>query len=154
MKKAELLSILQLLKEARSKLCSDFLEENPSIFIPIYQHENDINMMSVSVEYYLLEWINFHFSLFSKSYNATSTQYLLFIKAMSSLLNNIMGGKKDDAGNDSGFIFKLMRDKQAFLSQIFELSDKSDVNYRKLLLSSIKDRVLFKRKFETLQGEE
>lgn len=152
-KKDELLSLLQLLKDARNKLLSDFYEENPSIFVPIYKYEDDDNMMNVSVEYYILEWINFHFALFSRSCNAASAEYLSFIKIMSSLFDNRMAKEKDAVVNDSGFIFELMQDKQKLLNKIFELNDKSEINYRKLLHSSIKDKALFRRKFETLQGE-
>ncbi|MEA3543934.1 MAG: DUF2600 family protein [Thermodesulfobacteriota bacterium] len=153
MKKDELLSLLQVFKDARNKLVSDFLEEDSNIFIPIYRYEDDSNMTQNSIEYYFLQCFNFHFKLFSERYDTSSPQYLAFIKAMSSLLDCYIAKDKDDIANDSGFIFRLMQDKQEHLTKIFELNDKSESNYRKLLHYSSKDKALFERKFKTLQGE-
>ncbi|MGI6446036.1 MAG: hypothetical protein ACOX2I_10080 [Candidatus Ozemobacteraceae bacterium] len=152
MKNDELLSLLQIFKDARKKLVSDFLEENSNIYIPIYRYEDDSSMTQNSIEYYFLQWFNFHFKLFSECYDTSSCQYLSFIKAMSSLLDNLIANDKDDITNDSGFIFRLMQDKQELLNKIFELNDKSETNYRKLLHYSSKDKALFERKFKTLQG--
>lgn len=152
MKNEELLSLLQIFKDARNKLVSDFLEENSNIFIPIYRYEDDSNMTQNSIEFYFLQWFNFHFKLFSERYNASSSLYLSFIRAMSSLSNNLITKDKNDINNDSGFILWLLQDKKEFLNRIFELSDKSEKNYRKLLHYLSKDKALFERKLKTLQG--
>lgn len=147
MKECELLRLLHLLQGARNKLVSDFIGGSPDIFIPIYKYEDNENMMNLHVEYYFLEWVNYHFSLFVESHDASSPLYLLFIKTMLSLIGRHVTSEKDGAPNEHFPAFDLLKEKQRFLSKVIEADDRSEVNFRKLLHFSSKDKALFNRKF-------
>lgn len=152
MNNEDLFDILNLFKIGRKKILLDFLEASPEIFIPIFKYEDDVNMMNVSIEYWLLEWINYHFELFSKIFDISSPKYLVFVKAMSSLLESHMPKDKVTESGDNGFVFELMRDKQKILERIFTVNDKSELLYKKLLCLSLRDKALFKRMLESLKG--
>lgn len=151
MKKDELLEILCIFKDARKKLISDFVnEEELEIFIPIFKYENNKNMMSISLEKYLLMWINYHFLLIE---NRKSHIKKFVLKQMKQLLKVFSVSDKSNNCYSHIIFFDLIKQKQKILDDILAVDDKSKIKFNKLLYQSQKDKALFERKIKQMEDK-
>lgn len=152
MDKNKLTELLSIFKYARKKLISDFVNEEPNIFIPMFKYEDNDLLMGFSIEDYFISWINHHFVLYDRYSDRSSPNYHLFINKMELLLSQYIE-QKNKLIDDSDIIITLLKDKRKILKNILIMSDKSEVNYNKLLHSYEKDKALFERRIKSLKED-
>jgi len=101
------LSVLDVLKLARSKLINDFLEREPAIFVPMFKYENDMALMNLALERYFVSWINLHFQLWH-NHSKCAKSNKIFLKTMKTLLEKYSSDLKKCEFSDDRFIFNLL----------------------------------------------
>lgn len=66
MKHSDIESLLSVFKQAREQLVWDFNNENIEIYDAMFRYEKDEKLMYLSIDKYIMSWIDSHFNLFDR----------------------------------------------------------------------------------------
>jgi hypothetical protein len=148
MDKNKLLDVLEIFKHSREKLSYDFISENVEIFKPMFQYENEQELMYLAVEKYFIGYINYHF-LLSEKYDSIEIEFgeamLKFLKEINVSFSN------SELTASKGLFLQLLSSKIVFLNDLIGISFESNKKLNKLSYSYQKDKTLFDRKIKQLK---
>ncbi len=146
----DFISIMNVLKVSRSKLVSDFLNREPSIFLPMFKYENNPTLMNIAIESYFISWINFHFYIWRKNISAQVSDKI-FMQTMNRFLRKYLSDIKKRDSIELKFFNDLIEKKIGLLNRLMYIDEQSDNNFNLLIMEYEKDKALYKRKITDLQ---
>lgn len=142
MKKNTLLDLLSIFSDSREKLVSDFMKESIEIYRPMFEYEENEELMTLAIEKYFIGYINYHFKLFINYENIDEE----FNKAMLSFIKKFDINVSDvNLLNGTDLFSNLIQQKQNILEEIINIGNKDNNKYNRLAYSYQKDKTLFDR---------
>lgn len=156
MKHSELELLLNVFKQAREQLVWDLSNENIEIYESMFRYEKDKQSICLSIDKYLISWIDFHFNIFETlSENNTKEELIkTFTNKMLLLIQKSeLSIKSSEIDRGSQLFFDVLYEKRELLKKISDATIKADNNYKKLLYMHQKDKALFERQLSKLLGE-
>lgn len=151
MDRNKLLDVLEIFKHSREKLYHDFINEDVEIFKPMFQYENEQELMVLAIEKYFIGYINNHF-LLSEKYDSIEIE---FGEAMLKFLKEInVNFSNEELITSKGLFLELLSSKIVFLNSLISVGFESNKKLNKLSYSYQKDKTLFDRKIRQLKGNE
>ncbi len=146
----ELVSLLSIFRLSREKLVDDFIKEDVEIFSSMFEYENDIELMRLSIDKYFTSYINYHFQVSLKFENINKE----FSHAMLKFLRNFgvqVRNTKLEKGKE--FFFSIMHKKEKLLEEIINTGRIDSKRYNTLIYSYLKDKALFDRKINVVSED-
>lgn len=156
MKQNELETLLDVFKRAREQLAWDFNNENIEIYDAMFRYEQDEQLMYLSIDKYIMSWIDSHFNLFERLTENNAEDGLIreFTKKMLLFIQKSeLSIKASEIKRGNQLFFDLLFEKKQVLQQLSDIAIKADNNYKKLVYIHQKDKALFERKLLELAGE-
>ena len=142
MKKNTLLDLLSIFSDSREKLVSDFINESIEIYRPMFEYEENEELMTLAIEKYFIGYVNYHFELFVNYENIDEE----FNKAMLSFIKKFNINVSDvNLLNATDLFSNLIQQKQNILEEIINIGNKDNNKYNQLAYSYQKDKTLFDR---------
>ncbi len=142
MKKNTLLDLLSIFSDSREKLVSDFMKESIEIYRPMFEYEENEELMTLAIEKYFIGYINYHFKLFINYKNIDEE----FNKAMLSFIKKFDINISDvNLLNSTDLFSNLIQQKENILEEIINIGNKDNNKYKQLAYSYQKDKTLFDR---------
>ena len=150
MDKNTLIDILTILKKGRKKLLYDFINEKTDIFEAMFKYEDDEQLMSLVIDKYFTEYINYHFELLKEIQNNHNLE-INFSKVMLEFINHFDNLNKNSRYSEKLY-YKILQDKKNILEELISIgcSDREKFNQLKYIYQ--KDKRLFDREIK-LVGE-
>ncbi len=146
----KLIDLLTIFKQGREKLSQDFLNEDVEIFEPMFKYENNNELMSLAIEKYFTEYINYHFKIFTKCKNIDTE----FSKAMLSFIKKFHINVTDlNLDNGKELFYSIIQQKESLLKEMINIGDIDNEKFNKLSYCYHKDKTLFDREINKLQGK-
>jgi radical SAM superfamily enzyme len=149
---------LIILRNLRKKLLNDFVEKNPEIYIPSFKYENKYTQLDLSINKYIISWVNQHISsyvVYLKELNVAYDEIGIIINEfITSAYRNILIGITQNTKLDSvsnTMLKEVANGQLKSLEQILELGDLTDQNFNTILIEYEKDKALFDRKIKELK---
>lgn len=142
--------VLHVLKMARGRLVSDFKNEEPNVYLPMFKYEGDSELMSLTIEKYFTSWVNFHFYLWHKHYSGHSGRQ--FYKAIKNLIIKLTENIGEMNSYNQEFYSNLIYSKIDLLDGLIRVGEKDNKRRNALLLEYEKDKALFEREINRLAG--
>lgn len=151
--KENLLDVLEVFKEGRNSLVLRLTSEEPELFGSLFEYEENVNLMALVMEKEYILWINEHFQIFDKICGSTenSETFTLFKELVFKLIESkIIEYSANNDISSKELCISLLQDKREILQGFIGVASKNERNYKKLLYSYQKDKVLFDREFKRL----
>lgn len=141
------------LKKMRGLLADMFIKEDPDIFKPMFDFEEDSTLTKLSIEKNKVTWLDAHWSEFDNFLSdktlpeeAKSLVIAEFAQNFLHLLNSY-----EVCTDLTEFSRHLLREKQTVLKKIIKAGEKHTDMFNKLIYSHGRDRRLFDRKIKDYQ---
>jgi len=145
----KLINLLEIFKQSRERLSYDFLNENIEIFEPMFKYENENELMNLAMEKYFTGYINYHFEIFS-NYKDMDVE---FSKAMLSFVKDFsIGVTNSNLDNGKELFYMIIQQKESFLNELIHVGNIDSDKFNKLSYSYQKDKTLFDREINKIQG--
>jgi len=151
--KENLLDVLEVFKEGRNSLVLRLTSEEPELFGSLFEYEENTNLMALVMEKEYILWINEHFQIFDKFCESRENleTFTIFKELVFKLIENkIIEYSANNDISSKEFCISLLQDKREILQDFIGVASKNERNYKKLLYSYQKDKVLFDREFKRL----
>jgi len=151
--KENLLDVLEVFKEGRNSLVLRLTSEEPELFGNLFEYEENTSLMALVMEKEYILWINEHFQIFDKFCGSkeNSETFTLFKELVFKLIENkIIEYNANNDISSKDLCISLLQDKREILQDFIGVASKNERNYKKLLYSYQKDKVLFDREFKRL----
>lgn len=147
---SKLINLLEIFKQSREKLSHDFLNEHIEIFEPMFKYENENELMNLAIEKYFTGYINYHFEVFTSYTNID----IEFSKAMLSFIKDFNINVTDsNLDNGKELFYTIIQQKESFLKEMINIGNIDNERFNKLSYSYHKDKTLFDREINKIQGK-
>lgn len=152
----ELLSLLWVMKKARTDLASRSEYEDPELFKNFFEFERQQDMLNLAFEREFNLWVDKHFKIIDshEEFKVSEPVSNKFNKLMVSLVEDRV--LKTETSTDIAskeFCISLLSEKKGLLDSLIQINDKSNKYYKRLLYSYQKDKALFEREFNKLMEQ-
>jgi len=142
MKPTNLTNLLSIFKQSREKMALDFINEDIELFNAMFKYEDNSELMDLTIEKYLIRFINYHFEIFKQSESVDED----FNKTMLKFLEEF----NINTSNKNLFLM-LIEEKKFLLEEIIKIGDKNTIKYNKLAYSYEKEKRLFDREIQKMK---
>jgi hypothetical protein len=115
MTKGKLLKVLSIFKKSREEIANDFIGENIEVYTPMFEYENDTELMKLAISKYFTGYVNLHFEIameFSDIDKEFSKAMLVFLKSLNVKITDT------NMPNGKDFFSSIMLEKQRILEEI------------------------------------
>ena len=156
MNKSDLLILLRIHKKSRKLLILDFLKENIEIYGSMFRYEDNKSMMELAISKYFISWFNSNFEIFDGMTNNLSSNPELIKKYSEGMLQLLSTLQSEIKSSDSGNIrmmSSLLLEKKELIEGLYNISEKSEKNYQRILYIKQRDQTLFEREFTKLKKD-
>lgn len=138
----------------RKNLLDDFLNEEPTIYLPSFRYREDKQLISLSIEKYFIVWLNSYWHLLKENrYFSDENYYLnpsIYVKIFLLLVDAY--SLPNINNNQSSLVLEILDIKMNALDEILKIGDKSKQTYNRLQLQCEKDKILFEKEINKLRG--
>lgn len=148
---------LQVLKQCRTNLVQDFLENKPDIYKPSYRYEESPSMLKLAKDKYFITWLSSHWQVFndfakyvpSEERRIIDTFFASFFLELLSMRTTL----KTTESSQLNLGLELIKDMQIALNQFMKAGENADMMRNMLEVTLEKNRVVFDRSIKQLSEE-
>ena len=148
---------LQVLKQFRTNLVQDFLENKPDIYKPSYRYEESPSMLKLAKDKYFITWLSSHWQVFndfakyvpSEERRIIDTFFASFFLELLSMRTTL----KTTESSQLNLGLELIKDMQIALNQFMKAGENADMMRNMLEVTLEKNRVVFDRSIKQLSEE-
>ena len=143
----DLIRALSVLRQGRLVMVQDFIAKNPTIYRAAFRYENKPAALQISIDSYVIGWINRHWNLLDEMYPQRSATFDELFTDIGARLIRLcqIDGSKDVPQCSRELFFSLLENKSAVLNSMLEMSDRVDEKQSELRFSYERDNALFQR---------
>jgi hypothetical protein len=148
---------LQVLKQCRTGLVQDFLENNPDIYKPSYRYEESPAMLKLARDKYFITWLSSHWQVFNHfATHGPSDERRIIDTFFASVFLELLSMRttlKTTESSQLNLGLELIKDMQLALNQFMKAGENADMMRNMLEVTLEKNRVVFDRTIKQLSEE-
>jgi hypothetical protein len=148
---------LQVLKQCRTNLVQDFLENKPDIYKPSYRYEESPSMLKLAKDKYFITWLSSHWQVFNDfaKYVPSEERRIIdtFFASVFLELLSMRTTLKTTESSQLNLGLELIKDMQIALNQFMKAGENADMMRNMLEVTLEKNRVVFDRSIKQLSEE-
>lgn len=155
-----LVATLAALKKGREVLVSDYCNEEPRLYKPMFLYKPSSCSMEIEISRYVFGWLNMHPSYYHSTVEAPPSNGLakidsgtvLFIETYRKLCEKFIVGENSSHTARSVLLEKSINDSISYLDNLLSINNKSDNHLERLRYQGEKSRYLFNKTMSELKA--
>lgn len=134
-----------LFRDRREVMVLDFIHNNFEIMRPMFLYENDVVLIRLSIESYILSWINSHWIVLDQMSFNSEEEKSAAERILYQFVIDFLNDMKENTLESTDLFRELIKSKIDFYNDLFDISKKTVKRQNQLKYSYERDTVLFER---------